>query len=109
MRQFEFLPQCVVASLTQYPVSDTISFTLMGGVVMLRWMHRPPYRISYRNDCNFALKAETLGEALRIGSVGILVDEAEGKTLEEISELFDKEGDEYIARRVRSDHWHHKT
>jgi len=97
---------------------------------MPRWKHRPPYRISYQYDCNFWERADTLEEALeiarakhirsligvhveleheghkRIGSVGIIVQEAEGKTLEEVFDLFDKEGDDYIACRVRTGHWH---
>jgi len=97
---------------------------------MPRWKHRPPYRISYQYDCNFWERADTLEEALeiarakhirsligvhvaleheghkRIGSVGIIVQEAEGKTLEEVFDLFDKEGDDYIFCRVRTGHWH---
>ena len=98
---------------------------------MPRWKHRPPYRISYQYDCNFAKRADTLEEALevarskhtrsligvhvelefegtkKIGSVGIIVQEADGKTLEEVFDLFDKEGDAYIACRAQIGRWHH--
>ena len=91
--------------------------------------YTPPFRITYRYDCNFKEYADTIEEAVEIGlkkhpesmicvhgeatyngytqeaHVGIYAKDAEGKSKGEIMELFDQKIENYIACRVRTGLW----
>ncbi|MEQ1764259.1 MAG: hypothetical protein ABL984_14100 [Pyrinomonadaceae bacterium] len=97
---------------------------------MPRFKYYPPFRISYRYDCNFSREADTIEEAVSIGldthpmslicvkakavydgvtvpsaDVGNNAGDADGKSVNEIMELYDKKVDDYIACRVKTGRW----
>ena len=97
---------------------------------MPRYKYHPPFRITYRYNCNFSEYRDSLKEAIRVGMqqhpeslitihaeavfaghtvprahVGVYACQLDGKSEEECMELFDQDVDDYIACRVKTGHW----
>lgn len=97
---------------------------------MPRYTYHNDFRITAKYDCNFRVTTDNLSEAidaaekrrdrnasisvhadcehagvLTVAHVGLSLIEMDGKTMEEIYGLFDKEVDRYIECRILQGHW----
>ena len=96
---------------------------------MARYKYHDDWLLSAQWDCNFWVKCSTLEEVrlaepkrdrnphfsvhadcehagfATVANVGLNLYETDGKSLDAIYDLLDKEIDEYIACRVKTGHW----